>query len=286
MPTFKTTLLFQLATGTEAPNPSLRRIGGWSESFYAGGANFDAAIGLLFGTRGAPVGLCEARAGLLPRSAQIVGQRIQQVNPVGRSQSLNRIFNGGSGMDCDVPQMALLTRIPSAVDNHIRPYIIRGIPDQLVVDGEYRPTDDFKRAVTLLMQVLSSFALRSVVPADLPNTIESISPAGLVTFSVVRPPLVAGYSIEIKGVQLVGGVIGGGTFTIESVSTTYPVQRSIRGWTQGAGVGGAANGTGIIYPVLDGANATIGRIIVRKVGRPFVGYRGRASVRRKRRRVA
>jgi hypothetical protein len=264
----------------------LRRIGGWSESFYAGGANFDAAIGLLFGTRGAPVGLCEARAGLLPRSAQIVGQRIQQVNPVGRSQSLNRIFNGGSGMDCDVPQMALLTRIPSAVDNHIRPYIIRGIPDQLVVDGEYRPTDDFKRAVTLLMQVLSSFALRSVVPADLPNTIESISPAGLVTFSVVRPPLVAGYSIEIKGVQLVGGVIGGGTFTIESVSTTNPLQLSIRGWTQGAGVGGAANGTGIIYPVLDGANATIGRIIVRKVGRPFVGYRGRASVRRKRRRVA
>jgi len=286
MPTFKTTLLFQLATGTEAPNPSLRRIGGWSESFYAGGANFDAAIGLLFGTVGTPIGLCEARAGLLPKSAQIVGQRIQQVNPVGRSQSLNRIFNGGSGMDCDVPQMALLTRIPSAVDNHIRPYIIRGIPDQLVVDGEFRPTADFSRALTLLFRTLGNFAMRTVGNIALPNTIATISAAGLVTFSVARPLLASGESIQISNVTALGGVTVGGTFSIESVSTTNPLQLSIRDWRFGDCIGGQGVGTGTTYPVLDAAHATIGRIIVRKVGRPFVGYRGRASVRKKRRRVA
>jgi len=286
MPVFKTTLLIQLATGTVAPNPSLRRIGGWSEGFYLNAADFATAISFLNGGANAPASLCELRAGLLPTSAQIVGQRVQQVSPVGRSQSLNRLWSGGSGMDCDIPQMALLTRIPTQTGTHSRQYIIRGIPDQLVIDGEFAPNRDYSRALGRLFGILSSFSLRTVALTGAANTIETVSLTGLVTFTVARPAMIVGDTLEIRNVVVAGGVIVNGSFEVESVSGTNPLVCSVKGWNSGAGVGGQGAVTGTSYPLLDGVNATTGRIIVKKVGRPFVQYRGRASVRRKRRRVA
>jgi len=238
MPIFKTTLLMQLATGTVAPNPSLRRIGGWSEGFYLNAIDFNSAIGFLNGGRNLPAGLCELRAGLLPTSAQIVGQRVQQVSPIGRSQSLNSLWGGGSGMDCDVPQMALLTRIPSATGVHSRQYIIRGIPDQLVIDGEFAPTRDYTRALGRLFGLLSSFSLRTVALAGPANTIATVSSAGVIAFSVARPAALVGDTIEVRNVVGLGGVITNGVFVIESISATDPLVLSVKGWTAGNVLGG------------------------------------------------
>jgi hypothetical protein len=279
----KCTMLFQLATGTEAPFPSLRRIGGWSESFYFDTDTMSEAIANVNGpVRGTRQPLCPARARLLPGSAQIIGQRFQVVNPVGASQSLNTIWNGSSGLACDIPQMALLTRIPAAATRNVRPYMIRGIPDSLVVDGEFRPTQDFSKALQDLFFTLGFFSMRTRVrPAD-PVAVASVSAAGVVTFNAIRPALSEGDSLQLLNVVTLGNVLVSGIFTIEKVGPES-LTMTIRGWTAGNGIGGLGSGTGLSYPVMQGANATVGRIIVRKVGRPFVGYRGRASVRKKRR---
>jgi len=282
----KCTLLFQLATGTAAPNPSLRRIGGWSESFYFPGGSIAAANDAVNGRPGvANISLCEYRAGLLPTSAQIIGQRFQEVNPVGRSQSFSKVWGGGSGFACDIPQMALLTRIPAAASNNVRMYIIRGIPDQLVVDGEFAPTQAYRNAINRLFVKLSEFQMRVVVRGAVPNTVATIDNNGLVTFTNTRPTVNPGDRITFYNILNAVGDPMTATYVVEKLGDGA-LQLSIRGWIGSNYHGGTAVGTSVTYPALTNNGATIGRIIVKKVGRPFVGYRGRASTRKKRRQVA
>lgn len=277
----KCTMLFQLATGTESPNPSLRRIGGWSESFYADVASMSDAITLVNGASDwRPTSLCPARAALLPNSAQIIGQRFQQVSPVGRSQSLNQIWNGSSGYHCDIPQMALLTRIPAAGASNIRPYMIRGIPDSLVQDGEFAPEPNYNRAITGLFTSLSQFCMRVKSGVVFPEDIASIDGTGKIIFNAVRPAIAVGSYVTLAGVRVSGGVVSG-TFRVASIGPES-LAMTIASWTSGPGLGGTGVQTTTTHPTLDGSNATVGRIIVKKVGRPFVAYRGRATVRRKR----
>lgn len=281
---FKATMLFQLATGTVAPNPSLRRIGGWSESFYLSIDSFLAAESLINSDSGiTPLGLCKARANLLPSSAQIIGQRLQQLNPVGRSQTYSKLWNGASGQDCDVPQMALLTRIPAVGTNNVRPYIIRGIPDVFVVDGEFRPSAGMSDAIRTLFESLTKFSLRTAPTASLPNSILAIDAQGKIIFSNTRPTIAVGGVLNLSGVLASGQTISG-PFVVEAIGPET-LALSVRGWTYGVATGGQAVTRAISYPALDGTRATIGRIIVKKVGRPFVAYRGRASTRRRRRRA-
>jgi len=282
----KCTLLFQLSTGTEAPNPSLRRIGGWSESFYFPSTNINDAIRNVNGAAGmGGTPLCELRAGLLPTSAQIIGQRFQQVNPTGRSQSTNKIFNGGSGFACDIPQMALLTKIPAVAGNSIRMYIIRGIPDQLVVDGEYAPTIAYRNAVNRLFLGLADFSMRVVTRNATPQTVATIDNAGLVTMVNTRPTLAPGDTVTFTNILNSLNQPHSGQFTVEKLGPG-DLQFSILNWTLSNYHGGTAVGSSVTYPRLTNTGASVGRIIVKKVGRPFVAYRGRASTRRKRRQVA
>jgi len=282
----KCTMLFQLATGTQEPNPSLRRIGGWSESFYFGGNDIQAAD-LYFngGPGGPPASWCELRAGLLPTGAQIVGQRYQIVDPVGRSQSLNKIWNGGSGMNCDVPQMALLTRLISATTPNTRMYIIRGIPDQMVVDGEYRPSIAFRNAVNRLLVACAQLSMK-VKPVDGARaSIATVDNSGLVTFQAVRPSVAVNGILNVRNVQMANGTMTNGTFFVEALGPAA-LQLKLFRWPESNGAQGEAFVTTSNYPQFSATGFTVGRVIVRKVGRPFVAFRGRASVRRRRRRVA
>jgi hypothetical protein len=277
----KCTLLIQLATGTVAPNPSLRRIGGWSESFYFPGTDMAAAIAQVNKTTlSVPLGLCNARGGLLPSSAQIIGQRFQQVTPRGASQSLNRLWDGGSGFDTDIPQMALLTRIPSVDGAHVRPYIIRGIPDALVVDGEFRPTADINLALTNLFRTLGLYSMRVVNRVAAPQQIASIDASGKIIFNAVRPTIPVGGIINLVDIMVAGRTISG-PFVVAAIGPES-LALTITGWTYGVGLGGQGLQNSVSYLPLDGTKATVGRIIVKKVGRPFVGYRGRAWTRRRR----
>jgi len=282
----KCTMLFQLATGTEQPNPSLRRIGGWSESFYFPGNDIQVAD-LYFngGPGGPPASWCELRAGLLPSSAQIVGQRYQIVDPVGRSQSLNKIWNGGSGLSCDVPQMALLTRLISATTPNTRMYIIRGIPDQMVIDGEYRPSIAYRNAVNRLLVACSQLAMK-VKPIESPRcSIATVDNTGLITFNTQRPTSTPFARIELRNVLSSNGTTINGNFATENLPSN-PLQLKLLVWDGSNAHGGQAFIVSSNYPQFSSTGFTIGRVIVRKVGRPFVAFRGRASVRRRRRRVA
>src|SRR5262249_46844528 len=94
----KVSMLFSLTTGG-GPGQNLQRVGGWSESVYWEGLTIDALKAALFAPAAGGVGgvqpLCPTRASLLPTSAQLVGQRLQQVDPPGPTTSLGNLFPGG-----------------------------------------------------------------------------------------------------------------------------------------------------------------------------------------------
>jgi hypothetical protein len=187
-------------------------------------------------------------------------------------------------MDTDIPQMALLTRIPSFNGEHIRPYIIRGIPDQLVVDGEFRPTADYNTALTALFRTLGLYQMRVVVRVAAPQQIASIDASGKIIFNAVRPNIPVGGIIHLVEVMVAGRTISG-PFVVAALGPES-LAMTVNGWTFGVGLGGQGLQSSVSYDPLDGTKATVGRIIVKKVGRPFVAYRGRASTRRRRRQGA
>lgn len=272
MPTFKVTILFQLATNVSDPSNPARRVGGWTESFYS---IADSSADVI-----APMqsSLCPLRAALLPTGGSIVGQRIQQIDPVGRSQSLNRVFPGTAGIQADVPQMALLCKVPALGFNNIRPMILRGIPDARVVEGEYSPTIAFATALQTFFTALQIWRFRAVATNPPPTPLLEISTAGVV-LTAVPHVFVVNDMIQVKRAVGLFGQLRGGRYRVISVGPGNN-QLSILGWQHGECVLGTAIGFLIFYPSIDNANITIGRIITRRVGRPFTQYVGRRSRKR------
>src|SRR5262249_51358223 len=109
---FKFTMLMQHATNVSDPTAAARRLGGFSESWYFQGnspQDLYAAAGLTpLGINLAIPQLMPARAGFLPNGSSIVGARVQQLDPLGPSQSFAYLLQGLGGIAPDIPQMALL----------------------------------------------------------------------------------------------------------------------------------------------------------------------------------
>lgn len=274
----KVTLLMQLSTNTTNPLLPGRRIGGWSESYYWEGANMADLISLVndvsfdFGPS-----LSSARAAILPKAASVVGQRIQLINPTGPSQSLNEQFPGNPAWPCDIPQMALLCKAPAVTGNHIRQLILRGIPDQMVIEGEYAPTPGFSNRLQEFFNVLGLFSFRGRTTPTGAQPIMNISAAGVVASGVPITVRVGDIVTITNANVLPPGTFVNGLFRVTAITPTLQ-QFTLANWTAGiAGSAGTSNSRGIVYPRINAARITIGRIIVRKVGRPFVGYRGRRS---------
>jgi hypothetical protein len=276
---FKFTMLMQLATNISDPTAQPRRIGGWSEGWYFEGATVADLYRFAFGLPGiaavAVPGLCPSRANLLPTGSAIVGQRVQQIDPVGPSQSLSRLFPGGAATLPDVPQMALLCSTPGLNVKNIRRTILRGIPDARAIEGEYAPSAQFKGDLTTFFTALSQFEFRGVDLAQ--PTIPIIAIAGDGTIQLAG--LSAGFAVNdmvkvLRSHDSFGASIGG-KFMVELIGTATSVK--VRNWTAGACTGGALRKHAFVYPFVDSLNCTIGRLVTKRVGRPFIQYRGRRS---------
>ena len=289
----KCTLLFQQASGQfsfgvigEGFPQTDHRVAGWSESYYydgPGGADLFARVtgqGLGAGS----TSLCEARARLLPVQSGIVGQRYQQLDPKGRSQSGASRFPGSSGILNDVPQMALLCKIPTSDGLRIRQLVLRGIPDARVVNGEYQASQQFRADLQNFFNVLSGFSMRSLGLGLTNSKTGSIDASGLFTSSFDLPVYAVGDRIRFENFQNATGQRFFGNSTVKSVGPG-PNQLVVQNWTLGALTGGRIFRYDPSYPFLDGSLASISRIVVRKVGRPFDQYRGRSSNRRRLRRA-
>lgn len=126
MATNRLTILFHhQSSDTSSPSAPPVRVAGWSESFYYNDSITDS---------GDIARLCQRRAALLPQNAFIIGQRYQFADGSSRSDSVR--YNSNTGLAVDVPQMSLLCSARNLAQQSTRRFMIRGIPDAWVVNGE------------------------------------------------------------------------------------------------------------------------------------------------------
>ena len=272
MALFKCTALFSLTTGA-TDNEQPQRTAGWSESFYSDLASF-ADIQSNFKE------LCRLRAKMLPPACKIVGQRYQQVNPVGRAQTSAAIYPGAAGTATDIPQMALFIKLPAASTNNFRPTYLRGLPDARVVLGEFEPSLFFSQALTQWNVRATQFKFRAIDQVTFNYPLFQISQAG-VFFTDGAHALVAGDKVSVlRALDDNGNQVGGKFRVIAPITSDSGV---VDGWTFGACVGGRIRKNAIIYPqigLLD-LQQLNGRVVTKKVGAPSAKYRGRVSKKRK-----
>ena len=287
MAVFKVTLLFQQLSKAADPNYPVHRVGGWSESWYITAASLSSAIVTIKlpstqnlqgggGTFGA-TDFLGARAALLASGASIVGVRLQQVNPPGPSQTLPINIAGAPGTMNDVPQMALLVRAPGIGVQNVRRFTLRGIPDQNVVEGEFVVGTNYSVLLTNFFQSILGFQFRARDLSQPAFKILNVSPAGLTSTEANVSAIVGSICRVLKSKDSGGRLRGGRFSTNAGLGGTNSI--TINNWPWGATTGGSIRLDGIVYPTVDVANISVSRIITRRVGRPFTGYRGRRSAR-------
>lgn len=284
MAIYKLTTLFQFTSAVSAPTSPLHRTAGWSESWYANATSIQAVIAAATGAAAAGSGswgfsgMWAQRAALLPIGTSIVGYRIQQVSPVGPSQAGALTWAGGSGYTADLPTSALLMRSPGIGANNIRRFMLRGIPDNQITEGEFQPSADYRTGVNLFIGSLSGWLFRARDLSQPSIRIVSISAGGVVqtetpiTYAVnnmVRILRTVDAGHNLRGGRFQVSVIGPGTNTF-----------TLNNWNYGATTGGSVRLDGVVYPTVDSANTNWSRVTTRRVGRPFNAWRGRRSKRR------
>lgn len=268
MATYKYSMVFDLRTNLDGSALGAR-IGGWSESIYANGIFPDAFQFLQI-----------KRAALLPLGARIVGQRIQQVAPAGAAQSTGQTFPGTWNEPSDVPQMALLCSGRSATSANSRKFKIKGIPDGVVSQGEYKPVDGFAGRVSSYLNTLVvgrwQFLGRDLLVR--PSEVVEISATGGVTMAAAFT-VAAGEVVRIRGVSIPGGATVNKVFKVKNVvnSTNFNLVK----WVGVEGVGGTAlNTTPKVLFEFGADQVVVNRVSLGKIGRPSGQYRGRASKKR------
>lgn len=270
MSAWKYTMLFDYRSNL-ANRAKGGRQGGWSESWYSllEPGDFEKTAFAQLQTR---------RAGLLGTGARIVGQRYQQVDPSGRSSTGQDAYPAASGMLSDQPQTSLLFRVPSADTTNFKGFICRGIPDDMVKEGEYIPTQAFTSAINLFFTNLGGWRFRAEQANTPQADINSITVTGTTATVALDTSFDVSANTKVKITRCYDtfGRVVSGTFRYSPTDTFHG---TIQNWTHGVCTGGRIRVFNIIYPLVQGVAPTNFRAIVRKVGRPLIGYRGRASKR-------
>lgn len=266
----KHTMIFEIITGSDL-DPSRRRIGGWSESWYAPTA-FPTEFGFLQ----------EKRSLMLPKQAAIVGQRFQQVDPVAKATLTSVRYPGPARYDTDNPQQALLCRAASALAANSRQVVIRCMPDDLISLGEYKPDGVWNVFLAEYLQKLidRTWAFRG---RDKSVTVRNVLAVGPVPTGNFAPFVTDGALTFDVGTQLrfknvredsTGRLISG---TFQCVEKTDSLHGRIRGWNPLLTICGGGTVTPLTYIYPPVAITSVGRQVVKKVGRPFTSFRGRQA---------
>lgn len=279
MPT-RLTLLFSVTTDPADRSSASGHQGGWSESFWYLGSGFlDISAFIKWGN---------SRSNLLSGEATIIGYR-QQLYTI----SGNKLLPGGAGSgvlnipgafptDLNAPQDSLMMTFTLANQPTTLRHRLACLPDSQVTNGEYQPTTAYKTQVTNYASFIVASGWGSVT-RDLTQPearLKSITGAVITTLSatgaaagdyIILRRVKGDDSFPVSGSFLVTAVVGNtdGSFAY----TVYPAPPDTVS---------KPNGT-VRKDVLTTAVIATGqpnRLVVRKVGRPFVLYRGRRSKRR------
>ncbi len=268
----KTKVTLEINVGTTGIDNAGVRVGGFSESYYSDKAADDPTI------ETDARNLAIIRAKLLPIGAKIVGQRIQQVDPVGPSISLAAVSPGASGLATDLPQMALLFHMRSTDGTNNRLVTLRGLPDSLVVTGEYRPQANYTQAIRDYFNEISNFWLmKGRVRTNPQIKVSSVTVGGLVTLQGDHGLEIADQVIFLRTRNSENELVKG-VFYVEDVPSANTFL--IANWAN-EGFGAITKGKVRKHEedyfslrIRDDELAQP-RAIVREVGRPFGQFSGR-----------
>lgn len=274
---YRYTMLFQMTTNPGNLADAIPHSSGWSEShwrsdlvpFTPGSGVFNA--------------LMNTRAALLPTRASIVGFRIARydidvssLKPKGTSTG--RLQKVGAQASLDVPNLALEVSGASSGANNNR-FSIKAIPDDQVSNGEYQPDASFKTRVAQYLSELAfggwGFIGRDFNAAQ-PRVL-SVNGATLVTSGAIGATLGETVVTFIKVKDTDGKPVVGNFRVLTNPSA---LTFTLAGIPQGTEVVDSGFARVLTPAFFAYASCSASRIVVRKVGRPFQGYRGRASKRR------
>lgn len=267
----KVTLLFQQGTLNKDQGDRPDRIAGWSESYYTERDPDAAGLKLM-------EDLCRTRARLLSDQGRIVGQRYQRVDPVGLARAYESNYVGVAG-HCALPGKALEFRLRSPAGFNSRSLILRGIPDNRVVTGEYTSSSEYTAALRGFFSQLTRFwKFRGINRQASPVAITSLNSEGVLITpqardwteeTVLRP-----YRCYASNGQLVTGDL-----VVVGTSVGNLTRTVVR--KDGKPISAIARGKmrvlTIVHPTIevDDYELTHPDAIFRKVGAPFEKFRGR-----------
>lgn len=273
MPT-RYTMLFNLGTTPDIKTEAAPHQGGWSESFWQSGAILpdDQKV----------KDLLNARRTMLPQQANIIGYRISNYTANGNkfvptgTNAGKLLLRGSPVLECDIPQMALMFFAKSGGRNTSK-FNIAAIPDDQVAFGEYQPTPGFKTRVTQFCNLLTAGGW-GFVGRDLTlgaQRVISIA-ANVVTMSALPTGAAVGEYLIFNHVIDSAKKAVKGSYLITAVSGATVTLAGFTGQTVTAPSGTAR----VDKPAFIAfTSVEPNRIKVRKVGRPFEPYRGRATKR-------
>jgi hypothetical protein len=211
----------------------------------------------------------------------IIGYRVQQVSPTGPSQAGSINYPGVVGQLADLPMTALLCKSPSLSTGNIRRFTLRGVPDVQVVEGEAQFSAGFQAALIQYFNCMAGWFFRGRDLSQTAVKIVSIAVvAGVATVTTeTNITFAVNDMVRILRTLDSGKNLRGGRFQVASVGPGSNVF-TISNWTFGNTTGGSARKDAVVFAPVDFLNTSFGRVVSRRVGRPFVGYRGRRAKRR------
>ena len=268
-------LIFGVTTEVSDRDSASPHSGGWSESYWD---NSEATI-----TSFVP-SFARIRAALLPKQAAVIGYRVavytiqgNRLIPGGTSSS-RILCPGRSSLETDLPQVAVQMSMTGPAGNASR-MTLRGMPDDVMVKGEYQPDAAFKRLMTLFTNQLVEgnwgFVGRNLA---LPTQrVLSITAGGVATLA---GPSGAGEGDYVRLLRVTNndGDPVTGVFRV-TVSIDGGTVVTLANWPAGVTVGESGRIRKDEVAYVDITAAAPSRAVVRKIGSPTERYRGRASKR-------
>lgn len=266
-------LLFSVTTTVENPSVSVAHSGGWSESHWS---NTLAGI-----TLPSIESLCAYRAFILSQSATITGYRIQDFTISGNkllplSSSSGRVlFPGGSLDTVNMPQDGLSIYMSTVGAPNVSRQVLRGMPDYTIVAGEFAPNAGYLSRVNQYMAWLVSAGWKFVGrDRSVANSRVMGINAGVVTLAGPVGGVANTSFLRLNRVTDSNGNPVTGTFPITAIAGALYTVTGLAGVTVTVPSGTARIDQLAVFSYGAGR---IGRSVVRKIGRPFEQYRGRAS---------
>lgn len=272
MPT-RFSYIFGITTEADDRESASPHSGGWSESWWqpadAGFEDWVVRLGTL-------------RATILPKQAAIVGIRRALYTIAGNkliprgTSSMKILLPGNPARECDLPQVALQCAFTGPLGNTSRA-TLRGMPDDVMSKGEYRPNADMKGRVTRFLNEIVSQTW-GFIGRDLSKPVAKITSISSLGVAKLEGNIGAQVNdfVRLLNVRDDTGTAVTGVFQV-TATDLGGAQLTLANWPAGVVVMGSGGMRVDAAAFVNINGAEVSRAVVRKIGAPFEKYRGRAS---------